>query len=81
MGLGLYANTLTRLTGRPNQIFLLPGLFLLVPGTVGFLGFERFLNGDANQGVLFAFATIMNGGALITGLIVANAALSPRKLL
>ncbi len=80
-GLGLYANTLTRLTGSPNQIFLLPGLFLLVPGTVGFLGFERFLNGDANQGVLFAFATIMNGGALITGLIVANAALSPRKLL
>lgn len=80
-GLGLYANVLTRITGKPNQIFLLPGLFLLVPGTVGFLGFERFLNGDANQGVLFAFAAIMNGGALITGLIVANAALSPRKLL
>ena len=79
--LGIYANGLARFTDRPSQIFLLPGLFLLVPGTMGFLGFTEFARGDAMQGTIHLFNTLMNAGALIIGLILATSFLSPRKIL
>lgn len=81
LGLGLYANSMARLTKRPSQIFLLPGLILLVPGTLSFMGFEEFLKGDPLQGTLYLFESFLNAGALIVGLILASGALPPRKLL
>ncbi len=81
VGLGLYANALARATDRPSQIFLLPGLILLVPGTLGFLGFEEFIKGEAALGTIYLFNTMMNAAALIVGLVLANSLLSPRKLL
>ena len=81
LGLGLYANLLARITHRPSQIFLLPGLILLVPGTMSFMGFEEFLKGDPIKGSVYLFETFLNAGALIIGLMLASGALPPRKLL
>ena len=79
--LGLYANWMARLTDRPGQIFLLPGLILLVPGTMSFLGLGEFLRGDALKGAAYLFETLLNAGALTIGLVLASVALPPRKLL
>ena len=40
------ANLLARATDRPAQLYHLPGMMLLVPGSLGFAGFQGFLRGD-----------------------------------
>ncbi len=78
---GLYANMMARWTRRPAQLFLVPGIVLLVPGTFGFLSFGKLFEGDVTGGASGAFQTLMVGAALATGIVVANAALPPRKAL
>lgn len=78
---GLYANAAARRTRRPAQLFLVPGIVLLVPGTFGFLSFGRLFEGDVTGGASGAFQTLMVGAALATGIVLANAALPPRKAL
>jgi uncharacterized membrane protein YjjB (DUF3815 family) len=78
---GLYANALARWTRRPAQVFLVPGLVLLVPGMFGFMSFGRLFAGDVAGGASGAFQTLMVGAALATGIVVANTTLPPRKSL
>jgi len=78
---GLYANVIARRTGRPAQVFLVPGIVLLVPGTFGFLSFGRLFEGDITGGAGGAFQTLMVAAALATGIVLANAAVPPRKSL
>lgn len=78
---GLYANMVARRTRRPAQVFLVPGIVLLVPGTFGFLSFGRLFAGDLTGGASGAFQTLMVGAALATGIVLANATLPPRKAL
>ena len=69
------------MTQRPSQLFLLPGLVLLVPGSFGFLSLERFLRGDFVEGAAKGFEMFLIAGALVTGLLVANVVLPARKIL
>jgi uncharacterized membrane protein YjjP (DUF1212 family) len=78
---GLYANALARLTQRPAQLFQLPGMMLLVPGSFGFIGFSELMRGDLTDGAQRAIAMVLVAGALVMGVLVANALLRPRKLL
>ena len=79
--LSLFANAFARLTQRPSQLFLLPGLVLLVPGSFGFLSLEKFLRGDFVGGASKGFEMFLIAGALVTGFLVANVVLPPRKIL
>lgn len=79
--LGVYANALARIKDRPSQVYLMPGLILLVPGAFGFISFSQLLRGEVAGGVSGIFTTLVLSSALVLGLLVANAALSPRKLL
>jgi uncharacterized membrane protein YjjP (DUF1212 family) len=77
----LFANGLARFTDRPAQLFQLPGMMLLVPGSFGFLSLEDFLRGDFLNGAMKGFSMLLIAGALVTGTLLANVLLPPRKLL
>ncbi|MCA2978549.1 MAG: threonine/serine exporter family protein [Myxococcaceae bacterium] len=75
------ANAYARTTNRPAQLFLLPGLLLLVPGSFGYRSFDALLRGDYTQGASQAVDMFLLAGALVTGLLVANVIVPPRKVL
>ncbi len=75
------SNALARWSNRPAQLFQLPGMILLVPGSFGFVSLGQFLAKKAEAGVQEAFAMVFVGAALVIGVLVANVVLPPRKLL
>jgi uncharacterized membrane protein YjjB (DUF3815 family) len=75
------ANGLARLTKRPAQLFQVPGMLLLVPGSFGFVALGALLRGDLVGGATRAFAMVLVGGALVLGVLMANVLLPPRKVL
>jgi uncharacterized membrane protein YjjP (DUF1212 family) len=79
--INLWANGCARVTQRPAQVFLLPGLVLLVPGSFGFLSLEAFLRGEFLGGAAKGFEMFMIAGAITTGLLLANVILPARKIL
>lgn len=81
LALALVANVAARLTQRPAQLFLMPGLFLLVPGALSFRSLETLLSGDAIVGISGLADVVLIASALVMGLLVANVALPARKVL
>lgn len=79
--LALVSNVAARRTGRPAQLFLMPGMFLLVPGALSFRSLETLLSGDAVTGLSGLADVLLIAAALVVGLLVANVALPPRKVL
>lgn len=79
MGMGLAANAFGRRTRLPNQIMQLPGLLLLVPGSIGFRGLTFLTLGETEMGVQSAFRMVFLAVALVMGLSLANAVTPPRK--
>jgi uncharacterized membrane protein YjjP (DUF1212 family) len=77
----LFANTAARLTQRPAQLFQLPGMMLLVPGSFGFLSLEDFLRGDFQSGQAKGFAMLLIAGGIVTGVLLANVIFPAKKLL
>lgn len=75
------ANALSRRTSRPAQLFQLPGMMLLVPGSIGFMSFGDFLRGQYVEGASHGFRMILVGAALVIGVLVANVLVPARKLL
>jgi uncharacterized membrane protein YjjP (DUF1212 family) len=78
---GTGSNLYARLLNRPSAVPLVPGIMLLVPGSIGFGSIARFLEKDIVTGVETAFKMILVAVALVTGLLLANVALPPRKAL
>ncbi|MBI1944144.1 MAG: threonine/serine exporter family protein [Deltaproteobacteria bacterium] len=76
-----FANLCARTTERPAQVFLLPGLVLLVPGSFGFLSLEAFLRGAFLDGAAKGFEMFLISGAIVTGLLLANVLVPARKFL
>ncbi len=79
--LGLASNVYARVSKRPSQLFLLPGLLLLVPGAFGFRSLDALLRGDYASGASQAVDMVLIAGGLVMGLLVANIALPARKIL
>lgn len=76
---GLAANSWARAADRPSAVVSVPGLMLLVPGSLGFRSVDSFVHADTLGGVEAAFAMVLVAVGLVTGLLLANAALSPRR--
>ncbi|MBJ6765462.1 threonine/serine exporter family protein [Myxococcaceae bacterium JPH2] len=79
--LGIGSNALAKLRNRPSMTTVLPGLMLLVPGSVGFRSLASLMERDVVAGVDTAFSMLMVAVALASGLLAANAVLPPRKVL
>ena len=78
---GLAGNLFARSLHRPAQVIHVPGLILLVPGSLGFHSVAAFLAQDALGGVQEAFAMLLVGGGLVGGLFVAGVLVSPIRSL
>lgn len=57
---------------RPAAVVLVPGLLLLVPGTVGFRSLTSLMERHAVAGVETAFSAVLTAVALVAGLLIAG---------
>ncbi|MBT8137124.1 MAG: threonine/serine exporter family protein [Gammaproteobacteria bacterium] len=79
--LGSTSNVLARLRDEPAVITLLPGLLLLVPGSIGFRSVEAMIRDDILSGIEAGVSMGLTAMALVTGLLLANLTIESRKLL
>ncbi|MFG0258364.1 MAG: threonine/serine exporter ThrE family protein [Phycisphaerales bacterium JB043] len=77
---GLFSNVYARLTGQPASVALLPGVILLVPGSVGFRAIHALLDHNTMAGVEHLVAMVAVAMGIVTGLLMANMMCPARKL-
>ncbi len=73
------SNVYSRLTDRIAMVPLVPGLLLLVPGSMGLRSMTSMLERDVVSGIDTAFAMILVAVSLVAGLLMANASVPPRR--
>ena len=76
---GVASNLYARVTGNPAAVPMLPGILLLVPGTLGFESVRSFVAKDALAGVATAFQMIFIAISIVAGLLIANASTPSRR--
>ena len=79
-GLGCVSTLLARLRRRPAAVSLVPGLLLLVPGTLGIRSLQALVSKNVPVGVETAFTMALVATSLVVGLFLANLTLRPRAL-
>jgi uncharacterized membrane protein YjjB (DUF3815 family) len=72
---GVAANAYARAFDRPAGVPLVPGLLLLVPGSLGFQSLSSLLERQTVVGVEAAFRMTLVGVSLATGLLFSNVVL------
>ncbi len=72
LALGVGSNVFARISSRPGAIILVPGIMLLVPGSIGFRGISSLLARDTLLGVETFFAMALAAMSLVAGLLFAN---------
>jgi uncharacterized membrane protein YjjP (DUF1212 family) len=78
---GVLGNIFARVMQRPAQVVHVPAVLLLVPGSMGFRGISALLGRDTLTGVGTVFEMFVVAIAIVAGLLVANAVVSPRRSL
>ena len=78
---GVSGNLYSRILNRPSAVPTVPGIMLLVPGSIGFGSLSRFIERDVVSAVETAFHMSLVAVALVTGLLLANLVMPPRKAL
>lgn len=81
LAVGLISNLFARALDRPASVPLMPGILLLVPGSVGYRALDLFLARDAVAGLETGFQAALVAVALVGGLLVSNVLLPPRRSL
>ena len=75
------SNLYGRLKGRPGTLVRLPGIMLLVPGSVGFRGLASIMERDYTLGLETGVAVLSALVALMTGLLFGSVLIAPRRFL
>ena len=78
--LGCISTLLARVRRRPTAIALVPGLLLLVPGTLGIRSLQALMSKNVPLGVETGFTMVLIAISLVTGLFLANLTVRPRQL-
>src|SRR5690606_14676916 len=78
---GVGSRFYSRYTNRPSQITLVPGLLLLVPGSIGLRSFTEMLEGEAISGVEGVFRVALIAVSLASGILIARLITPKRALL
>lgn len=80
MAVSAFGNLYSRASGRPSAVTTVPGLLLLVPGSVGFRSFSLMLQDQALVGLETAFSMMLVAISLAVGLLFGNVVVPPRRL-
>jgi uncharacterized membrane protein YjjP (DUF1212 family) len=76
---GIASDCYARLLDRPATITQVPGILLLVPGSVGFRGLAALMDEKVVSGVDTTFKMILTAVALVAGTLMANVVAPPRR--
>ena len=77
----LIANAFARFYKKPTLLLELPGLILIVPGSVGFKGIQFFFEKNTLAGIDAVFDMFLIAVALVSGFLLANILLVPNRSL
>ncbi len=77
--LGCTSTVLAKVRRRPSATALVPGLLLLVPGTLGIRSLQALFSKDVPLGIETGFTMALIAISLVTGLFLANVTLRPRQ--
>lgn len=78
---GALGNLYARALRRPAIVLIVPAILILVPGSVGFRAVGMLLADEVLVGVEQAFTTAILAVALVGGLLLSQALVSPRRTL
>jgi len=81
MCVGVASNLYARFFDRPAMMMMLPGLIILVPGSLGLRSLQMFMTDETIDAVQSSFTVLVVGVALVVGLLLANVIMPPRKVL
>lgn len=76
---GIASNWYSRLLDHPAIITQVPGILLLVPGSVGFRGLAALLDRQIVSGVDTTFKMVLTAMALVAGTMIANIVAPSRR--
>lgn len=78
--LALASRAYERWRHRPAAVVLVPGLLLLVPGTVGFRSLTSLMDRQVLAGIETAVSAMVTAVALVAGLLIAGVIPPERRL-
>jgi uncharacterized membrane protein YjjB (DUF3815 family) len=78
---GIGSQWYSRITNRPSQITLVPGLLLLVPGSIGLRSLTSMMDQDVLLGVDGIFRMALIAVSLVSGILIARIVSPTRALL
>lgn len=78
---GILGNLYARLRNRPAIIIQVPGIMLMVPGSLSFRGLASLMEQDSLGGIQIAVSVALVAAGLSTGLILASALVPPKRSL
>jgi len=81
LAVSIAGNVFALITKKPSSIMHIPGVMLLVPGSIGFKSLEAMLDNQTLDGIQTAFSALLVAVALAVGLIAGNLFVPPRKAL
>jgi len=79
LSVGVASNAYAYLLRRPASVTLVPGILLLVPGSIGFRSLSSLLDREVVTGVETAFTMVLIGAGLVAGLLLANVLVPERR--
>jgi uncharacterized membrane protein YjjP (DUF1212 family) len=81
LAVSIAGNIFALISKKPASIMHIPGVMLLVPGSIGFKSLEAMLDNQTLDGIQTAFSALLVAVALAVGLIAGNLFVPPRKAL
>ena len=79
MLVSIAGNIYSRISSNPASIMHVPGIILLVPGSIGFNSLSAMYTNDTMTGVQAAFNAVLIAVAISVGLLVGNLIVPPKK--
>jgi uncharacterized membrane protein YjjB (DUF3815 family) len=77
---GIASNVFARLLDRPSQVLLVPGILLLVPGSIGLRSLNALMEREVVSGIETAFRMLVIAVSLVAGMLMSNAVTPRRRL-
>jgi len=79
MLISVAGNVYSRISSNPASVMHIPGIILLVPGSIGFNSLSAMYTNDTMNGVQAAFNAVLIAVAISVGLLVGNLLVPPKK--
>jgi uncharacterized membrane protein YjjP (DUF1212 family) len=77
--IGVFSNFFAKVRNKTSLTTLLPGIIFLVPGSVGIKGLNLIFENNIMAGIDSSIKMFILSITIVTGLLIANMFLSPRK--